>query len=161
MPVITGETGLRCNITKSEETTTTGESTVSIVSEDAIGNLPILSTDIIASMSGTVSTSASIIDLTALQNVDDLVLVKGTAPIVFASIKAIYVHNKELSDSIVIKANASESFLASSDQITIPALSGASVYCGGTLTITADVDDKFTIEGAGATDSVEIYFLGA
>ena len=132
-----------------------------ITTEDQIGNLAISNDDVIASYSGTVSTSDTTIDLSALASVDNLVLVKGTAPVAFTSIKAIFVHNKSTANAITITPAVSESFLPASEQMTIPANSGKAVYCGASVAITSDSNDKFLIKGAGATDEVEIYFYGA
>lgn len=160
MTIITGEVGLRFNVTESGVTTSVGSADIVTQMETDINSIPMSNSDIVVALAGTVDDTGSTIDLTALQNVDSLALIKGTAPVALSNIKAIFVLNKSTTDEVVVSASASNSFLATSDQITIRPSSASSVYCGAEEAVAATTNENIDITGQAGGTAIEVYILG-
>lgn len=161
MTVISGEAGLRFDITENDITTDVGSADITTTLESAINNIPLSSSDVVVAFSGTVDNTGTTLDLTALQNTDSLVLVKGTAPVVLATVKAIFVVNKSTTENIVVSASSTYPFMAASDQLTIYPSSGGGVYAGQSKAVADSTNENIDITGNAGGTSVEIYILGA
>jgi len=160
MTIVSGEVGLRFNITESNIITDVGTASIVTTMEESINNIPLSNSDVVVALSGTVDNTGTTIDLTAIQNVDSLVLVRGTAPVALDNIKAIFVANKSSTQNVVVSASASNSFLAASDQMTINPLSGLAAYCGTEIAIATATNENIDITGQVGGTAIEVYIIG-
>lgn len=160
---ITGTIGGRFNLTEVDTDNTAGNSTITTEIETTISALPILSTDLVVALVGTVGTVPTTLDLSAVQIVtggtDTLYPVKATAPVVFASIKSMVVHNKSV-NTVTVYEGAANSYLPASEQITLsPGAAIQIVY--PTAQVVGPTAKNIRIKSTVNASACEVYIFGA
>ena len=165
MSTITGNAGLRFNLTESDTTTDTGTVTQTYTIEDSVGDLTLTDSDKIFTITGTIGTSAVTLDLNDIANTSggadatayDLEVTRNQDGDL-TTIKALFVHNKSTSATVTLSPADATSFLPASEQITIPSGCANGFSYGTAQTISTS--GQFKIVSDTTTTTVEIYILG-
>jgi hypothetical protein len=158
---LTGSAGCQFSITKVDTANAIGTiAGITYQDETAIRSVTFTNASLVAAMSGVVAASAGTqIDLYALNTSGALYLAQGTAPIVFQTILTIVIHNKHASSTIAVAPGATNSFLAASTLITIPAGGAAQLTYTTAATVSSTVRNILLTSSSGTADC-EVYVLG-
>lgn len=159
---ITGTAGCQFSITVTDTATNTGTAKILHQSETAIRSVTFTNASLVAALAGSVGTAGTTIDLFAIADANDgtyyMRLQHGNATIILGSLLTMVIHNKS-ANIITVAPGSSNSFLAASEQITIPAGGAIQLTFASGKTVSATVKNiKLT---ADSNDSAcEIYILG-
>lgn len=161
---VSGNVGTRFNVSVEDTSNNTGSSTVNYSIEASVGDLTLTNADKFVAFYGNIGITAVSIDLMALQYLTGadykVYPVVATIPVVLSNVKAIYIHNKHVSQTLTAYVAAATSFLPASEQITIQPGASSVVYNGPAIAITG-LNNLFRLIASGLTTDFEMYIVGS
>jgi hypothetical protein len=159
---LTGTAGCQFAITTADSADATGTKTVLHQTEAAIRSVTFTNASKSIAYTGSVGTVGTDIDLFSNVDVNDgtytLRISSGTSAVSITGLLCICVHNKS-AGNITVSPGSSNSFLAASEQITIPA-GGAWMMSYSTAATVSNTVKTIKLTGAAVDYACEIYVLG-
>lgn len=156
-----GNAGITFNVTETTATTDTGTVTQAHTIATTVSALTIESTDKVASISGTVGTTAFDLNLNDVSNQSGTgydVNVVRNQEVDYTTMKQITIHNTDDTNTITVGPGSSNSFLAASEQITLSP--GQAISLTYSTAKSVSTTGNISIVADAASTTFKTYLLG-